>query len=110
MADTVDGFTTINVDNRGQTGQTITHMFDRHGPFKNAACNAKLIAAAPGMADALRETQEDLSDARTLADRILNDRHHSVTGTEAERIAYLLRYLERGSRVARTALVKAGVL
>jgi hypothetical protein len=55
MADTVDGFTTINVDNRGQTGQTITHMFDRHAPFKNAASNAKLIAAAPELLAALRD-------------------------------------------------------
>ena len=60
---------------------------------------AELVAA-------LRETQTDVSDARTLAKRLLEDRHHCVTGTEAERIAYLLQYVDRCQRVARAALAK----
>jgi len=72
MADTVDGFTMVHVDNGGQTGQTIVHMFDRHGAFKNASANARLIAAAPAMLDALRdliETYEFISDCEATKAR-----------------------------------------
>lgn len=88
MADTVGGFTTINVDHRGQTGQTITHMFDRHDSFKNASANAKLIAAAPDMADALLKVQTDIQ--------------RTDFASEADRADYVLGYV-------RAALAKAGL-
>ncbi len=87
---------------------------ERHVLAERAA--AFLIAENPLPADPVREAladavqefaNEDVSDARALAKSILNNRHHSVTGTEAERIASLLHYLERSSRVARAAIVKA---
>jgi hypothetical protein len=82
MADTVDGYTTINVNNRGQTGQTITHMFDRHAEFKNASANAILIAAAPDLFEAARNTisyyEATQPGARCLIDQLnpCNDIKH----------------------------------
>ena len=63
------------------------------------AVNAELLAA-------LEETQADVSDARALASKILDNPRHGVTGTEAERIAFLLQTMERNSRIARAAIAK----
>jgi hypothetical protein len=49
----------------------------------------------------------DLSDARGLAKAIAYENNHRVTGTQAERIAYLLQTMERNSRIARAAIAKA---
>lgn len=81
---------------------------DEHSEaLRIADANAKLIAASPKMLEALQETQVDVCDARLLADKLLNNRGHSVTGTEAERIAYLLQTMSRNARVAAAAIAKA---
>lgn len=57
------------------------------------------------LVEALREFQQtDVSDARKLAAAIVDNAHHSVTGTEAERIGCLLRTMERNARIARALL------
>lgn len=71
-------------------------------------CNVRLLHAQPDpaeqLAEALQENaHEDLQDVRLLASRVLEG-NHKVTGTEAERIAYLLRKMDRDQRVARAAL------
>lgn len=74
--------------------------------IENANHMLKCVNAHDELVAALKELDgEDLSDARHLATR-LTESNHKVTGTEADRIAGLLRAVERAQRVARAALAK----
>lgn len=58
--------------------------------------------------EALREISETVTtDARELARKVMHENNHRVTGTESERIGYLLQTMDRNARLARAALQSA---
>lgn len=76
---------------------------DARDEYQRAAGRAEYQVAE--LCAVLAEFAETVTtDARELARKVMHENNHRVTGTESERIGYLLQAMDRNGRLARAAL------